>query len=1093
MSLKNKSLKVILVVVFLFASIGFFNFNTPTVKAMTSDEIKALIIELQAKIVELQKQLAEITGGEVAWCYDFDRNLKYGNSGEEVRALQTALEKQGFYKRTITGNFDEYTASAVVGFQEKYKEEVLGPWGLEHGTGFVGTTTRKKLNELYGCGKIPPIEPEKCITVLSPNGSEKWVAGQNYDITWSSSAVDKIDIFLADDRAGRSYQQIALEISASSGKYSWTIPSDIGLSATHSPCFKVWIHEIAGKAGTEGITDESDNYFSIVETSTTNLPPVIDGLTTPTQLKVNETGSWVIKAHDPENGQLTYNVNWGDENVIRPLSSSLEGTQATKFTHSYSKIGTYTITFTVTDNQGQKAETSTTLRVVSTTCHTTPLWDWDYCSSDCKCYAGEGDCDTDADCYSGYCAQDVGSKYGQVSSMDVCETKIISTCSESDNYQDFYTKGTTMLSTGEEKTDYCIDDNTLKEYWCSGMGGVAWIDEIDYTCPYGCEDGACKPGIMVTSPNGSEEWMKGNTYTVKWESKGIDKVRIYIFNPNISGSGSTNYIVPDNQSVSASSGYYNWTIGEVGLPLGVGQGAVYKIRIDDVDSTLSDKSDDYFSIVEPEKSITVLSPNGGETLSEGSEYTIKWGASGLPNDAKVYITLFRTGDANMSIVSNLPATQREYVWKVTTANDWGYPCFGKGTKVLMESGTYKNIENISLGEYVVSFGLQKKKFENSKVVEIIQREDSVIIINQKLKIVPDQMIYVNGEFKIAKDVKIGDSLLDEKGETVKVYSVKQNLEKKIETYDFVLEGFQNFFAEGYLVHSAPGLEEFGRVYSVLNSNQSSAISYQIMVSASWGTWGTNYYGNVYDRSDGWFYINPSTCTDSDNGKDYYMKGTAVGYGGATLIDSCCTDINDKFCGKSTGSVLSEAYCRTDGTPDSVQYTCPYGCSDGACKPGITVLSPNGGEKWVIGNTYDITWDSGGIDKIAILVDGNVEADAVLASLGKYSWEIFGPESSIPGPYKTGEYKVRIEDISDSSIYDESNNYFSIIESVTCTDLELDTSADYYFDICRNAGYDKICFDKYTSEYQGCGKSSYDDCTTHNTNAARNIWCNTTSE
>jgi micrococcal nuclease len=64
--------------------------------------------------------------------------------------------------------------------------------------------------------------------------------------------------------------------------------------------------------------------------------------------------------------------------------------------------------------------------VEETTCHTSSLWDWDYCFSECKCSVGEGDCDSNADCVTGYCAKNVGAKYGQSSWIDVCEKKLIS-------------------------------------------------------------------------------------------------------------------------------------------------------------------------------------------------------------------------------------------------------------------------------------------------------------------------------------------------------------------------------------------------------------------------------------------------------------------------------------------------------------------------------------------------------------------------------------------------------------------------------------------------------------------------------------------
>jgi hypothetical protein len=68
-----------------------------------------------------------------------------------VSALQTALFQEGLYEQEITGNFDQYTHLAVIKFQEKYKKEVLTPSRLTRGTGFVGKSTKAKLNKLYGC------------------------------------------------------------------------------------------------------------------------------------------------------------------------------------------------------------------------------------------------------------------------------------------------------------------------------------------------------------------------------------------------------------------------------------------------------------------------------------------------------------------------------------------------------------------------------------------------------------------------------------------------------------------------------------------------------------------------------------------------------------------------------------------------------------------------------------------------------------------------------------------------------------------------------------------------------------------------------
>lgn len=98
------------------------------------------------------------------WCHTFGSNLSLGNRGEEVAFLQKVLEKEGFdisVDEKEKQFFGESTAAAVSGFQEKYRSEILEPLGLKYPTGFVGKSTRAKLNDLYGCFVTPPGIPPK--------------------------------------------------------------------------------------------------------------------------------------------------------------------------------------------------------------------------------------------------------------------------------------------------------------------------------------------------------------------------------------------------------------------------------------------------------------------------------------------------------------------------------------------------------------------------------------------------------------------------------------------------------------------------------------------------------------------------------------------------------------------------------------------------------------------------------------------------------------------------------------------------------------------------------------------------------------------
>lgn len=98
-----------------------------------------------------------------------------------------------------------------------------------------------------------------------------------------------------------------------------------------------------------------------------NQTPSISGITAPTVLKAGETGTWKVNASDPQNGSLTYAVNWGDQ-VAQPLAMMAEPifTQTSSFTHAYTTAGTYTVTFTVSNSAGLKTTSTVTVHVTGT-------------------------------------------------------------------------------------------------------------------------------------------------------------------------------------------------------------------------------------------------------------------------------------------------------------------------------------------------------------------------------------------------------------------------------------------------------------------------------------------------------------------------------------------------------------------------------------------------------------------------------------------------------------------------------------------------------------------------------------------------------
>jgi len=274
-----KEIKQILFIGLVLGILVIPNFNSIQAAGPISPECRAnlskcTIDELRVWIAELQKQIAELQGKPTTWCHDFNRNLRIGDTGEEIDALWTALGKEVSRDTRETLSYDhegmglpskfgEHTAAAVTEFQEKYKDEILTPLGLKHGTGFVGPATRKKLNALYGCGV-----PEKpYIKVLSPNGGEVWekgtggdpVIGTAYKIKWKTNITQPglyVLIEYLKEGVGYNWKSIIGDISAERGEYSW-----IPMLSPGRYKIKIELYQYSHPSIAE---DESDNYFSIV-------------------------------------------------------------------------------------------------------------------------------------------------------------------------------------------------------------------------------------------------------------------------------------------------------------------------------------------------------------------------------------------------------------------------------------------------------------------------------------------------------------------------------------------------------------------------------------------------------------------------------------------------------------------------------------------------------------------------------------------------------------------------------------------------------------------------------------------------------------
>lgn len=156
-----------------------------------------------------------------------------------------------------------------------------------------------------------------------------------------------------------------------------------------------------------------------------------------------------------------------------------------------------------------------------------------------------------------------------------------------------------------------------------------------------------------------------------------------------------------------------------------------------------------------------------------------------------------------------------------------YNCFPAGVKIKMANGTNKNIEDVIVGDSVVSFNINTKTLENKLVTNVYTRT-SADFIEYKLdngmilKCTEDHPIFIKDyqlasnrppDFDMYDGIESTDSIIDfikkedivyvMDGVTEAVLMEMKVIMPKIvaPTYIFTVEDNHNFFANEILVHN----------------------------------------------------------------------------------------------------------------------------------------------------------------------------------------------------------------------------------------------------------------------------------------------------
>jgi len=166
--------------------------------------------------------------------------------------------------------------------------------------------------------------------------------------------------------------------------------------------------------------------------------------------------------------------------------------------------------------------------------------------------------------------------------------------------------------------------------------------------------------LHIKKPNDGEPLKLGTPFTITWTSDGItNPLKLMLFR-----NGTQMGDIVDNLDASTKS--FAWTVGNyIGGPAPAGSG--YRIRVKAKNTSISDDSDDTFTICDTPFALTA--PNGGESWPQGSTRLITWDPCGLTGSVRLDLYQGGTDFSHRigTITSSTNASRGKYSWHV------GYP------------------------------------------------------------------------------------------------------------------------------------------------------------------------------------------------------------------------------------------------------------------------------------------------------------------------------------------------------------------------------------------------------------------------------------
>ena len=132
------------------------------------------------------------------------------------------------------------------------------------------------------------------------------------------------------------------------------------------------------------------------------------------------------------------------------------------------------------------------------------------------------------------------------------------------------------------------------------------------------------------------------------------------------------------------------------------------------------------------------------------------------------------------------------------------PCFLAGTSIGLAYGGTKPIEQIAVGDEVVSFDEMSQTFQKSMVKELFVHEtDYYLVINNFINVTPNHAVYSGGKWVPIGDLIVGDTIYSSGEKALTIISIEK-VEAPVTVYNFEAYPYHTYIADGIVAHNALG-------------------------------------------------------------------------------------------------------------------------------------------------------------------------------------------------------------------------------------------------------------------------------------------------